>query len=72
MTARENQTNNMNKIEEKKRCEYELYLEKYFGIPFDDKLVLNNQMGLLADLLCGFSQEVVNTDGKQTKYKEIV
>lgn len=61
--------------EEKPRCEYELYVEKYFGLPSaqvapgvpNEKTVIPGvDYGILVDLLCGFHQELQ----KQNKTEE--
>lgn len=53
--------------EEKPRCQYELYVEKYFGlppaqiapgVPNEKTVILGVDYGILVDLLAGFHQEL--------------
>jgi hypothetical protein len=47
--------------EEKPRCEFELYIEKYFGLTpssTNENTVIPADFGVLCDLLCGFKQEL--------------
>lgn len=43
------------------RCEFELYVEKYFGLDpasTNENTVIPADFGVLCDLLCGFKQEL--------------
>lgn len=52
--------------DKKKRCDAELYLEKYFNLPNEwtekDRLPDNVDIGIIVDLLVGFKDELLKQE----------
>lgn len=56
--------------EAKERCKYELFVEKYIGLPYTDKLVEDSKItltyGQLVNMLCMFNEEQVGKPDSDT------